>query len=184
MPESTDQQIARLLREGLDHYGLDEVEAAVQAWRRVLALDPTHAEALDYLESAERQGHTASGALPSDASALLDGGDLEGAYDRLAGAAAREAKPVLEIEASLELLRARLVGGYREALGASAVPVLRGEPEAIRGLDLPADAGFMLSLVDGTTPVADLISLSGMDDFNALRTLMRLAARGVLEMRQ
>ncbi len=44
--------IARLLQQGLDHYGRNEVAEAVKCWQQVLELQPDHPVARDYLESA------------------------------------------------------------------------------------------------------------------------------------
>lgn len=44
--------IARLLQQGLDHYGRNEVAEAVECWQRVLELQPDHPVARDYLDSA------------------------------------------------------------------------------------------------------------------------------------
>ena len=52
MAESPAERTARLLAEGLELFGQDRIEQAVACWREVLALDPTHREARDYLESA------------------------------------------------------------------------------------------------------------------------------------
>jgi len=45
-------QIARLLQQGLEHYGRNEVLEAVRCWQEVLELEPHHPVARDYLESA------------------------------------------------------------------------------------------------------------------------------------
>ena len=52
MDETRGRQIAQLLSEGLDAYGADDVDGAISAWERVIALDPENAEALDYISSA------------------------------------------------------------------------------------------------------------------------------------
>lgn len=44
--------IARLLQQGLDHYGRNEVAEAVKCWQQVLELRPDHPVARDYLDSA------------------------------------------------------------------------------------------------------------------------------------
>jgi len=44
--------IARLLQEGLDHYGRNDVADAVRCWQQVLALAPDNLVARDYLEAA------------------------------------------------------------------------------------------------------------------------------------
>jgi hypothetical protein len=61
------------------------------------------------------------------------------------------------------------------------VPRLRLGSQEILRFNLPADAGFLLSMVDGATPAADLVALSGMDPFDALRALQRLLEAGILE---
>jgi hypothetical protein len=40
--------------------------------------------------------------------------------------------------------------------------------------NLPADAGFLLSLVDGQTTVQEIVSISGMDAFDAFQILKSL----------
>lgn len=52
MPFEPKDAITSLLQRGLDHYGRNEVEEAVKCWAEVLAHDPKHPAALDYLESA------------------------------------------------------------------------------------------------------------------------------------
>jgi len=49
---SPSDSIASLLSRGLDHYGRNEIDEAVRCWRSVLELEPHHATARDYLETA------------------------------------------------------------------------------------------------------------------------------------
>jgi tetratricopeptide (TPR) repeat protein len=44
--------IARLLQQGLDHYGRNEIAEAVRCWQQVLALAPDNPVARDYLDAA------------------------------------------------------------------------------------------------------------------------------------
>ncbi len=48
----TPPDLEHLLALGLEHYGRREIAEAITCWRRVLAIDPTHAGARDYLEAA------------------------------------------------------------------------------------------------------------------------------------
>ena len=41
----------------------------------------------------------------------------------------------------------------------------------VRLFNLPADAGFLLSLVDGKTTIQEIVSISGMDAFDSFRIL-------------
>ena len=63
MGESREQRIEALLSEGLNHYGAGEVAEAVVCWEEVLRLDPEHADALDYLQTA-RENETQQAESP------------------------------------------------------------------------------------------------------------------------
>jgi hypothetical protein len=177
-------EIERLLREGLDHYGAGEMSEAFRAWKAVVELDPHNVEALDYLESADRRSQRqlppsermsdASRRVAFEARALLGRQDFEGAFDLLCGAA--ESGPAnFEMEATLELVRGRLLRQYRQRVGdLGSVLSLCKDPGDVAKFNLPADAGFMLSMMDGATSLADLISLSGMDAFGAMRIVQQL----------
>ena len=58
----------------------------------------------------------------------------------------------------------------------------KAQEEELKKLDLPSDAGFMLTIVDGSTSVTDLISASGLDAFQALRALRALIEAGAVGM--
>ena len=49
--------------------------------------------------------------------------------------------------------------------------------------NLPAAAGFLLSAIDGRISVDELIAVSGMDPFEALRALANLLDAGIVEAR-
>jgi hypothetical protein len=133
-------EIGRLMSRGLDLYALGQVEEAAGCWRRVLELDPHHAEARDYLQAAGVDA-------PAPATAGL-----------------------------LRVYRARVGSG-------AAVPAVRIPAQQVMQFNLPAAAGFLLSLVDGSTSVDDLMAVSGMDPFDALRALSNLLQAGIVESR-
>ena len=186
------QEIARLLAEGLDHYGDDAIGKAIQAWRKVLELDRKNAEALDYIQTADRREQSrlpleeqlsdTERHLVHEAGVLMDKGDWEGALDLMRSVG--EAQPTaLEFQGTLELVRARLLRQYTERVGSlEQVPSMRGSADDLQSFNLPSDAGFMISLIDGTTRLADLVSLSGMDAFEALRIVGHLLDAEILEL--
>lgn len=187
------EEIARLLAVGLDAYGMGEVSEAMIAWREALRLDPGNREARDYMHAADRRqsldparvgdADDATAELVREARQILHQGDLEAAHD-LFQTAAEQAPISLEIQAYLDMLRSRLFKLYRARVGdLGAVPELRVEAREITRYNLPKDAGFVLSLVDGRTPLSDVISLSGMDAFGALRLVQGLIDARILEMR-
>ena len=199
MSESDSDEIRRLMAEGLDHYALGQADAAVACWRRVLEIDVQHEEARDYLRAAEvdvdvpdpeaapEPGASADGAadaadpMVAEAIALLRRGELQEAMDLLETTGAENAE-ALETHAYLELARSRLVRVYRERVGADErMPALRISQDEILKFNLPAQAGFLLSLVDGSTSTRELLDLSGMDPFDGLRAISSLLDAGILE---
>jgi hypothetical protein len=190
MLEGKRERIARLLREGLDHYGEGRSGDAARAWNEVLFLDPAHAEARDYLATLGAEGHPAARPAPApsaggsdlakDAVRLMREGNLEAALELLEAASRRDASR-LDLQGYLEMIRSRLLERYRERVGGpAAVPVLRLPADQVLRFNLPATAGFLLSLVDGQTCVEDLLSLSGLDAFEALRVLAGLLDAGIV----
>jgi tetratricopeptide (TPR) repeat protein len=52
-------EVTRLLKRGLAHYGVGELDAAIASWQEALSLDPKNRAALDYLDAArEEAGYT------------------------------------------------------------------------------------------------------------------------------
>ena len=192
MAEPNEQKIARLMAEGLDHYGLDEIEPAVACWRAVLELDPRHEVARDYLEVAGygmRGGEAkpTPGGLATQflraANELIERGADAEALEMLDGST-REAPGHLESQATLELLRASLYQRHRVRTrdGAGVLRVKLGPQEVLR-FNLPPNAGFVLSMIDGHTSADELVALASMDPFEALYTIGKLMDAGIVEVR-
>lgn len=185
MGEGTEAKIARLLQEGLDHYGEGQAEEAQRCWGEVLFLDPDNRDALDYLESLEgegggEEGGGPGGSIADDALRLMREGHLEAALELFETLTRREGDP-LEVHGYLEMVRSKLLERYREKVGGmEAVPRVELAGPELMQINLPSTTGFLLSLVDGHTTVHDLISLSGMDAFDTLRTLTGLLDAGVV----
>lgn len=195
MAESTEQKIARLMAEGLDHYGQDQIERAVACWRAVLELAPHHEVARDYLEVAgfggggrgpaapTASGSSLAGKLMGEALALADRGADAEALDLLESAV-REAPAQLEAQAALELLRAHVYQRQRvRTKGGAGVLRVRLGPQEILRFNLPPNAGFVLSMIDGHTSADELVALTAMDPFEALHTIGKLMDAGIVEVR-
>jgi tetratricopeptide (TPR) repeat protein len=182
MAESPAERAARLLAEGLELFGQDRVDEAIACWREVLAIDPQHREARDYLESAG-----ASVAAPDEranvarALALAERGDAEGARALLRSALGR-APEDLEAQAAFDLVRAHLFASYRtRAGGGSGRPRLKVGADQLLRFDLPPEAGFLLSMLDGRTRIEELMTVGGLDPFEVLHLLARLEKAGIVE---
>ncbi len=191
MAESNEQRIARLMAEGLDHYGQDLIERAVACWRAVLALNPQHEVARDYLEAAgfapaKKRAPATAGAAAAflrEALALVERG-AEGEALELLESAARNTPDNLEAQAAFDLVRASLHRRHRERTqGGAGVPRVRLGPQEILRFNLPPNAGFVLSMIDGHTSVDELVALTNMDPFEALHTLGKLMDAGIVEVR-
>lgn len=179
------EQVSGLLQKGLELYGTGDVARAFLVWGEVLELDPGNAEALDYMRDADRRTRPRAAEGPArslldDARRLLHDQNAEAALELLASAPGGRS---FEVEAMVELLRSHLYGQYRAELGDLAVvPRLKaGGGADLQSRNLPPSAGFLLSMVDGLTPLSDLVSVSGMDRFEALRSVCRMHAAGILE---
>lgn len=193
MADSREQKIARLMAEGLDYYGQDAVESAVRCWREVLTLDPRHRVAIDYLDVAgfaPAEGQEAAAveltpppvvALLDTAVAHLDNEEWNEAYEALVTQVEGTPRD-LESQATLDLLRSHLYASHRERIGEGAgVPNVAMGPAEILQFNLTANAGFVLSMIDGHTSVSDLVALTGMDPFDALHVFTRLMDAGIIE---
>ena len=123
---------------------------------------------------------SAADALLADGQDLLHRRDFEGALDLFQLASGLRPGNV-EIEGYIDMVRGQLLRSYRERMNGLATPRLIADRAAITRFNLPADAGFVLSLVDGATNVESLVSLSGMAPFETLRILNGLAGAGIVE---
>jgi tetratricopeptide (TPR) repeat protein len=175
------------LAEGLELFGEGRVEQAAIRWREVLELDPEHREARDYLESAgfgasaEARDAARARAIGAQALEQAAAGEAEDALPLLRSAAAA-APEDLELQAALELLRGHLYARYRERTRqGTGRPRLRVGSDQLLRFNLPPDAGFVLSMVDGHMRVDELVTVTGMDPFDVLRLLGRLEAAGIVE---
>jgi tetratricopeptide (TPR) repeat protein len=182
MAESSAERAARLLMEGLELFGQDRVDQAIACWREVLAIHPQHREARDYLESAG-----ASLAAPDEranvarALALAEQGDGDGALALLRAAIGRAPRD-LEAQAGFDLVRAHLFAAYRARAGSgSARPRLKVGADQLMRFDLPPEAGFLISMLDGRTRIEELMTVAGLDPFEVLHLLARLEKAGIVE---
>jgi hypothetical protein len=112
--------------------------------------------------------------LLRDAQELVRDENYEGALELYQMAAGLDPGR-LELEGYVDLVRSRLVKAYREKIGdGRRIPRLLVPAGAVTRFNLPAEAGFVLSLIDGRSCFDELVSVSGMAPFEALRTLASL----------
>jgi hypothetical protein len=186
LDESKEKKVATLLQQGLELYGTGDVARAFLTWGEALELDPGNEEALDYMRDADRRTKPRGGSIEQrgvsiidDARRLLRSEDSEAALELLSSAPGEGS---LESEAMIELLRANLFQRYRRELGdlGQIARLVEGASKEIQSRNLPSSAGFLLSMIDGATALGDLVSVSGMDRFEALRALSRMHQAGIV----
>ena len=187
MNDSNEAKISELLQEGLERYGAGDVAQAFLLWDEVLAIDPDNEEALDYIRDADRRTNPRDDARAlgkrthvDDARSLIRSEGSEAALEWLLSVG----EPgELEREAMIDLLRASLFDGYASGLGdLGKVPkVAEGATGDLQRRNLPPVAGFLISMIDGKTPWGDVVSLSGMDRFDVVRTLSQMFDADILE---
>ncbi len=191
------EAIEQLLAQGLDYYGDDDVANAILTWERVLEIDPENAEANDYIKTADRRSTprpkkkkkpspSASGpetGVMAQVRDLLREDRISAAYEMISACAPDGGVADLAWEATVDLARSRRYAELRGRFGSlSTVPRLKASDADLRGYNLPPNAGFLVSMVDGMTSLADLISVSGMDAFDVLHTLEGLFNADLVEL--
>jgi tetratricopeptide (TPR) repeat protein len=219
--DATRDQVSRLLKRGLNHYGLGEIEKAVACWEKVRELEPENSAARDYLESAYEEltprpstddgtrptdeSFTAPGQMPEETSeetpeampeaegdddsndlvggalALYRVGKLEEAKERLEQAAQLE-EDRLDIQGYLELVRGQLVKRYEKEIGdRGRVVQLAVASDELVQRELGPEEGFLLSQIDGSLTVDEILSLSTFGHFRTIEMLARLLRDGIIE---
>jgi hypothetical protein len=185
MDEAKEARVSSLLQEGLELYGTGDVARAFLLWNEALELDPSNEEALDYIRDADRRDKP-RGEVLSSASLLGDARRIlrsDGPGASLEFLMAAGPSGVLEVEAMIELLRADLFQLFRTELGSlDRVPhLVEGATKDLHTRNLPPSAAFLLSMIDGMTPLGDLLSLSGMDRFDSMRSLYQMRQAEIVE---
>lgn len=104
MDDARHAEVTRLLKRGLNHYGLGDLEAAISCWEQARALDPENQAVHDYLETAyeeqggRKKGAGAKGAKPASAkpSAAPKVAPARGAPSKGAPAKSAPGRPVTD----------------------------------------------------------------------------------------
>jgi tetratricopeptide (TPR) repeat protein len=65
VPPPVQSEVTQLLKRGLNHYGLGDLEAAIASWEQALAIDPKNRAALDYIKSAREEAAQAAKSRPA-----------------------------------------------------------------------------------------------------------------------
>ena len=164
MDDATRKEVTRLLKRGLNHYGLGDLDAAIGCWEKAQALDPSNRAVHDYLETAyEESGLERKPEPLAEGASLAEGGN-EG--EPLLDAEALPEEPFSN-DAPLEF-EARSFDPVDEepTPGTSRGHVAFDDDETPRTFDGPPGTGPMANASgpSGDGP-ADSLIVSALDDY-------------------
>ncbi len=234
MDGARSQEVTRLLKRGLNYYGLGDLRSAIGCWEEARQLDPENQAVHDYLETAYEEFESDPsgkagvaeplgeedptpvsgdapgpaleareldddptpvsvaqvdpfGAMDDDPDTLISGaleaykaGRLEDAWGELQKVASAEPER-LDVQGYLQLIRADRAKVWAREIGDQGrVVQLRRPTQDLMGMKLAPDEGFLLSQVDGSLTLADLISLSSSDRVRTLEILARFLREQII----
>ena len=215
-------KVTRLLKRGLRHYAVGDIEAAIVCWERVCELDPENSAARDYLHSAyealaeseddtpvpimlsgDEDPFASQDAAPrsfaespraqpsssewaqdpevSRALQALKEGDLDTAWNLLQGVT-RAQPGRLDVQGHLGQVRTQRARCFEAEIGGlDRRLVLVWGGEALKEFDLTPEAGFLLSQIDGSLRIEELLSLSTTGRTETLELLVQLLQQGIVK---
>jgi hypothetical protein len=113
--------------------------------------------------------------------ALLEAGNYSSALVLAESVLVSDPKHAGALECA-EFSRAALGDRYLENLGGRrAVPRVVMTPEEVRGAALDHRSGFLLSLIDGSMTIEEVLDVSSMPELDALRIMFELRMQGIIQ---
>lgn len=205
MSGNVEQEVRRLLKRGLNHYGLGDLEMAISCWEKAQALDPENEAVRDYLATAYEESdvtprsldlmdvvaepepepptHAATESVDVEVQAALESfrnGELEQAWTRLSSVAASHPDR-LDVRGYQELVRKQLIESLAAEVGDRGRQLTRvSTDQELMLLDLRPDEAYLLSQVDGMVTIDDLLSLVTLDKLRTFQILVRLVREGIV----
>jgi len=86
----------------------------------------------------------------------------------------------LDVQCYYELVRAELADVFRDRLGAGSTVYEIVSRAELFDLNLPTEAGYLASLIDGEANLDGVLGLSAIDRFETVRTLIKLLKAGAI----
>ncbi len=194
------EEIDKLLQDGLTLYGYGKTEDAVTLWRKVLELSPRNQQALDYIESA---GYAAE---PQSAPAgikeevpkpelkeaefvninyirdLLKSRRYELAYEFLERLSEKNYPSNKQITSYCALVKAQLIKLYNhELFGFKKIPKLNVNEQDLIKYNLDRTDGYIVSMIDGYSTAEEIFqTINAIDRFETMKRFYKLTKLGVV----
>ena len=193
------EEIEKLLQDGLSLYGYGKTEDAVTIWRKVLELDPANQQAIDYIESAGYSLESpAVVARPMEVPKtnaqdtefininyireLLKSRRYELAYEFLERLSEKNYPSNKQLIAYLAIVKAQLIKlYYGELYNLKKIPKLNIKEQDIIKYNLDKTDGYIVSMIDGYSTIEEIFQTIGtIDRFDAMKRFSRLTKLGVV----
>jgi len=179
-PSQAGGTVSASVADGLPDAGRDPDEPWAAVRDRIR--DQVSGTLSERLQGDERVRHWVSSFIDR-ARLELDRGDTELAATALE-LALSEAPESAVAQKLIHRHRELLIEIYEAYLGdTGAMPVLAVPMHELGGQDLDSRAVFLLSRIDGTLAIEEIVDVSGMTTIEAYRHLARLLLQGILEVR-
>jgi tetratricopeptide (TPR) repeat protein len=193
------EEIEKLLQDGLTLYGYGKTEDAVTIWRKVLELDPNNQQAIDYIGSA---GFSTESPVISPPSVevpksdfksaefvnmnyireLLKSRRYELAYEFLERLYEKVYHSNKQLMAYLSIVKAQLIKlYYNELYSFKKIPKLNINEQDLIKYNLDKTDGYVVSMIDGYSTVEEIFqTINNIDRFETMRRFYKLTKLGII----
>ena len=179
------EKILHIFESGLDSFAQGDFVAAQKMWKKVLAADPGNELAMDYIRSIEEEvpfedKKVIYRELLEEAIRLIGKNQFDPAYELLQ-MIIHENPEDEKAQKFLDTTKGLLLKDYLSEVGDTGSAVkLKKNMEDIMKINLTKESAYIISMIDGSSSVDELLALSGIDRFLFMRNLTMLLRNGIV----
>ena len=179
------EKILHIFESGLDSFAQGDFVAAQKMWKKVLAADPGNELAMDYIRSIEEEvpfedKKVIYRELLEEAIRLIGKNQFDPAYELLQ-MIIHENPEDEKAQKFLDTTKGLLLKDYLSEVGdTGSVVKLKKNMEDIMKINLTKESAYIISMIDGSSSVDELLALSGIDRFLFMRNLTMLLRNGIV----
>ena len=179
------EKVLHIFESGLDSFAQGDFVAAQKMWKKVLATDPGNELAMDYIRSIEEEvpfedKKVIYRELLEEAIRLIGKNQFDPAYEVLQ-MIIHENPEDEKAQKFLDTTKGLLLKDYLSEVGdTGSVVKLKKNMEDIMKINLTKESAYIISMIDGSSSVDELLALSGIDRFLFMRNLTMLLRNGIV----
>ncbi len=179
------EKVLQIFESGLDSFAQGDFVAAQKMWKKVLAADPGNELAIDYIRSIEEEvpfedKKVIYRELLEEAIRLIGKNQFDPAYELLQ-MIIHENPEDEKAQKFLDTTKGLLLKDYLSEVGdTGSVVKLKINMEDIMKINLTKESAYIISMIDGSSSVDELLALSGIDRFLFMRNLTMLLRNGIV----